>query len=172
MSPRSRKISPLIWHWAAVCVLLLFCAASGAYRFDSWTTDNSLPQNSVFSIVQTPDGYLWLTTLDGLARFDGVRFTVFNPKNSLFADNRVKDVFTDREGTLWIATDTKGLYRVSEQAVVPLSAASGRIHRQAGQGLLFPGAAPAEADHLLPDRRVAPELCPDGICGLPPVQRD
>jgi ligand-binding sensor domain-containing protein len=57
-------------------------ATHAQYSFDHWTTDNGLPQNNVRDIVQTRDGYLWLATLDGLVRFDGVRFTVFNKSNS------------------------------------------------------------------------------------------
>src|SRR5262245_60821368 len=56
--------------------------AHAQYRFDHWTADNGLPQNSVRDILQTQDGYLWFTTFDGLVRFDGVRFTVFNKSNS------------------------------------------------------------------------------------------
>jgi ligand-binding sensor domain-containing protein len=41
-----------------------------------------LPQNTVTGVVQTPDGYLWLSTFDGLARFDGVRFTIFDKGNT------------------------------------------------------------------------------------------
>jgi ligand-binding sensor domain-containing protein len=52
------------------------------YRFESWTADDGLPQNSVRSITQTRDGYLWLTTFDGLVRFDGVRFAVFDKSNT------------------------------------------------------------------------------------------
>src|SRR5579871_3200833 len=65
-------------------LLLLCCALSARaqYVIDYWTTDKGLPQNSVLSIQQTPDGYLWFTTFDGLVRFDGVRFTVFNKGNS------------------------------------------------------------------------------------------
>ena len=48
--------------------------AHAQYRFDYWTTDNGLPQNQVSAITQTPDGYLWLATNDGLVRYDGVRF--------------------------------------------------------------------------------------------------
>jgi ligand-binding sensor domain-containing protein len=46
-------------------------------RIDSWTTDNGLPQNSITGLTQTPDGYIWFTTNEGLVRFDGVRFRVF-----------------------------------------------------------------------------------------------
>lgn len=52
--------------------------AAAQYRFDHWTTDEGLPHNAINSILQTRDGYLWLATSDGLARFDGVQFKVFN----------------------------------------------------------------------------------------------
>ena len=47
-----------------------------------WQTEDGLPQNSVLSIVQTPDGYLWLGTFNGLVRFDGVRFDSFTVGNT------------------------------------------------------------------------------------------
>ncbi|MBA3322442.1 MAG: hypothetical protein H0T45_13495, partial [Pyrinomonadaceae bacterium] len=52
---------------------VLLCLAMSSqvaaqYRFDSWTTDDGLPQNSVFTILQTRDGYLWMGTYEGLAR--------------------------------------------------------------------------------------------------------
>jgi len=72
---------PLAICPGVVC-LALVSPAHAQYRFDHWTADNGLPQNSVRDIVQTRDGYLWLTTFDGLVRFDGVRFTVFNKSNS------------------------------------------------------------------------------------------
>src|SRR6185369_17583537 len=49
----------------------------------SWSTAAGLPQSTVTAIVQTRDGYLWLGTRDGLARFDGVRFTVFGLQEGL-----------------------------------------------------------------------------------------
>ena len=56
----------------SACCLLVCCyrlhAAAAQYVIDSWTTANGLPQNSVLSIVQTPDGYLWFATFDGLVR--------------------------------------------------------------------------------------------------------
>jgi len=87
--------------------LILFCLGAAApaaaqYRFDQWTADNGLPQNSVRSIVQTRDGYLWFTTFDGLVRFDGVRFTVFNKSNSPgLPSNRFITLIEDRQGDLW-----------------------------------------------------------------------
>jgi len=92
-----------------VVVLYLGAAASvvGQYRFDHWTADNGLPQNSVRDIVQTKDGYLWFTTFDGLVRFDGVRFTVFNKNNSPgLASNRFVSLFEDRTGGLWATLES------------------------------------------------------------------
>ena len=62
--------------FSLIACLLVCGEASAQYHFDTWTTDNGLPQNGVRQIAQTPDGYLWFTTFDGLVRFDGVRFTV------------------------------------------------------------------------------------------------
>ncbi len=82
------------------------------YRFDSWTSGSGLPQNSVYSILQTSDGYLWITTLDGLVRYDGVRFKVFNKLNSKGVNsNRFTKLFEDRDKNLWICTEDGGLTR-------------------------------------------------------------
>src|SRR5262245_33275184 len=69
-------------------------AQSGPYRIDHWTADSGLPQNSVLSILQTRDGYLWFTTLDGLVRYDGVRFKVFDKGNTAgIGSNRFNRLF-------------------------------------------------------------------------------
>lgn len=82
------------------------------YRFDQWTADNGLPQNSVYSIIQTRDGYLWLATVDGLARFDGVNFTIFNKSNSpKITSNRFTGLFEDANGSLWATTEDSGIIR-------------------------------------------------------------
>lgn len=82
------------------------------YRIDRWTADDGLPQNSVYAIVQTRDGYLWLATLDGLARFDGVRFTVFNKSNSPgIVNNRFVSLFEAGNGDLWAGTEESGAGR-------------------------------------------------------------
>src|SRR5688572_19614976 len=51
-------------------------------RHEVWLTENGLPQNTVHSIAQTTDGYIWIGTEEGLARFDGVRFTVFDKQTT------------------------------------------------------------------------------------------
>ena len=82
------------------------------YVHDVWKTDAGLPQNSVLSIAQTPDGYLWLATEEGLVRFDGVRFTVFDKSNTQqIRNNVILALLTDRAGNLWIGTNGGGLVK-------------------------------------------------------------
>ena len=74
------------------------------YSIDTWTPEEGLPQSSVIAMTQTRDGYLWLGTLNGLVRFDGVRFTVFNKGNSPgLPSNRITALYEDRDDDLWSA---------------------------------------------------------------------
>jgi len=86
--------SPTISSWIRVFGLLaiLVCLDAGLgfaqrklikqYVHQIWTANDGLPQNSASSIKQTRDGYIWFSTQDGLARFDGVDFTVFDRTNT------------------------------------------------------------------------------------------
>jgi ligand-binding sensor domain-containing protein len=86
------------------------------YRFDSWTTENGLPQASVNSILQTRDGFLWLATFGGLVRYDGLRFHVFNTGNTRgLRSGRFLWLFEDREGNLWVNTEGQGLTRYKDE---------------------------------------------------------
>ena len=92
--------------------------ALGQYRFDTWTTDNGLPQNGVRQITQTPAGYLWFTTFDGLVRFDGVRFTTFNKSNSKgIINNRFTGLYGDTDGTLYATTMEDGVLTICRDGV-------------------------------------------------------
>lgn len=84
----------------------LAAVSSGRYSVDVWTTENDLPQNSVMAIAQTRDGYLWLGTLNGLVRFDGSRFTVFDENNTPgLKSSRIFRLFEDSQTNLWIGTE-------------------------------------------------------------------
>ncbi len=83
------------------------------YRYQSWNTRDGLPQSSVEAVVQTRDGYLWLGTQEGLARFDGVAFTVFDRSNTReLRHNRVVALHEDSSSNLWIGTQGGGLTRL------------------------------------------------------------
>lgn len=71
-----------------------------------WTSEEGLPQNSVMALVQTRDGYLWIGTFGGLARFDGIKFTIFNSANTpALTSNRILALYEDNTGVLWIGTE-------------------------------------------------------------------
>jgi ligand-binding sensor domain-containing protein/signal transduction histidine kinase len=109
----SRKF---LTFWLLLLVVLVENAMPATdYRFDTWQTDDGLPQGTVTSIVQTPDGYLWLGTQNGLVRFDGVSFRVFNEDNTpAIKNNRIVQLFVDHAGTLWIGTEQGGLLELQD----------------------------------------------------------
>jgi ligand-binding sensor domain-containing protein/AraC-like DNA-binding protein len=83
------------------------------YLVDQWDVGDNLPDNSILSIAQTPDGYLWLATTKGLARFDGLKFTTlgFLEEKTGNRENAIPEVlFVDSKGTLWIGSSA-GLTR-------------------------------------------------------------
>ena len=100
---------------AAACLLCggagIFPARAGSPFFvESWDNEKGLPECAVVSVVQTRDGYLWLATLNGLARFDGNAFTWFNVNNTPgLPDNRIVFLFEDSRTNLWVDTAGAGL---------------------------------------------------------------
>jgi len=80
-----------------------------------WRTEEGLPQNSVNAMLQDRQGYLWIGTFGGLARFDGERFTVFNSANTPgFGSDEVFSLYEGRFGALWIGTVDNGLIRLQD----------------------------------------------------------
>ena len=103
---------------AAALWLLVGGSAHAQYRFDVWTADNGLPQNGVRAIAQTPDGYLWFTTFDGLVRFDGVHFTTFSTGNTKgIINDRFSGLYGAKDGTLYATTTENGVLTVYRQGV-------------------------------------------------------
>ena len=87
--PGSPAAGPLLEYllcfaaWLAGSLMLVvpIVGAAQDLRYTShqhWSTEEGLPQSSVHAIAQTPDGFLWIATEDGLARFDGFNFKVFD----------------------------------------------------------------------------------------------
>jgi ligand-binding sensor domain-containing protein/signal transduction histidine kinase len=71
----------------------------------TWTSDDGLPNTEVQAIVQSRDGYLWVGTRNGLARFDGMQFTTFAPRNTPeLKSGFISALCVDRNGSLWIGT--------------------------------------------------------------------
>lgn len=86
---------------------------ASAFTRRAWTTDEGLPDNSILAIAQTRDGYLWIGTRGGLARFDGVRFVVFDQRTQPDWSSDVVDALhPSRDGGLWVGTVDGGLLRL------------------------------------------------------------
>jgi len=82
------------------------------YTQDAWGIEAGLPQSTILGIAQTADGYLWLATEEGLVRFDGVRFTLFDKENtSQLQANDIRALLVDQKDNLWIGTNGGGLTR-------------------------------------------------------------
>ena len=85
------------------------------YAIDNWGVDSGLPQVSVLSITQDHTGYLWVCTQNGIARFDGVRYLVFDRRNSDGLNpTEASHSLADRHGALFFGTD-RGLLRRAHQ---------------------------------------------------------
>ena len=85
------------------------------YMVQTWNMQGGLPANSIFAVQQTRDGYLWIGTQDGLVRFDGHHFEIYNQKNTPQLNcNIIRALYEDRNGTLWIGTTSGGLTRYNQ----------------------------------------------------------
>ncbi|MFO7762591.1 MAG: two-component regulator propeller domain-containing protein, partial [Wenzhouxiangellaceae bacterium] len=75
------------------------------FLHETYTREDGLPADVVWTVTQTRQGYLWLGTQNGLVRFDGVRFTTFNAQNTpAFASSDVRTIAESSAGTLWLGT--------------------------------------------------------------------
>ena len=79
------------------------------YPLQTWYAKDGLPQNSVNAVFQSPEGYLWFATEEGLARFDGAQFVTFNRKSGSLRHNYVVSLWPARDGGFWIGTLNGGL---------------------------------------------------------------
>ncbi len=121
----------------------------GQYMRTVWGTSSGLPQNSVQAVVQTRDGYLWFGTQEGLVRFDGSRFVVFNERSTPgMPGTDVRSLFESPDGTLWIGM-TAGLARLKDGQFTGYTCANGLPHEWiysiTGVGTAACGLAPSVA---------------------------
>lgn len=89
-----------------------------------WNQEDGLPQDTVRALAQTPDGFLWIGTDEGLARFDGYEFTAFNRRGGALPSNTVWSLAVASDGTLWITTPA-GLVRYHDGVFHTMTRADG-----------------------------------------------
>lgn len=105
------------WFLKQPLILAIFAFSFGScwsqkpltsYFHSSWSAEDGL--GAVFDIMQSPDGYLWLTTSLGIFRFDGVRFeSVEQATDGKVSNSAVDSVFVSNSGNIWFSTRTSGM---------------------------------------------------------------
>ncbi|MEM6647355.1 MAG: two-component regulator propeller domain-containing protein, partial [Bacteroidota bacterium] len=92
------------------------------YVQDAWRVQDGLPQNTVRALAQTPDGYLWMGTDEGLARYNGTSFTTYDRTTTPeLTDPRIAALRVAPEGGLWVGTMGGGLLHVVDDTWTPIS---------------------------------------------------
>ena len=95
-----------------------------------WTVRDGMPVNAVTALLQSRDGYVWVGTFDGLARFDGVRFVLFNAATSAgLPSNRIVRLVETRDGALWVLTEELQLVRFRDGTFTHFGPARGITER-------------------------------------------
>jgi signal transduction histidine kinase/ligand-binding sensor domain-containing protein len=132
VSVTARRAVPRVMLAATLCAVRAQAQAPPTHTaardwvLDGWSSDQGLPQNTITSIVQSPDGYLWLGTYGGLVRFDGVRFTAFTTReHPALGSDRITALALARDGTMWIGTD-RGTVRFRDGVMTEWTDGSGR----------------------------------------------
>ncbi|MCX7722865.1 MAG: histidine kinase [Verrucomicrobiae bacterium] len=122
---RIGRVTVAAW-FACVAAASAVAAEQAGFIIDVWGNEHGLPQSSVIAIEQTRDGYLWLGTLNGLVRFDGVRFKVYDEGNTpALGSSRIVYLFQDSSGYLWIGTEDAGVVLVKDGVLRPLDIGRG-----------------------------------------------
>ena len=94
--------------------------------YKRWTIRDGMPSNSVSQVIQTPEGFVWIATQEGLVRFDGSRFKLFDPANTpLLGIGDVRSLAVDEAGVLWVGTHADGLLRYGPEGFSRATAPSG-----------------------------------------------
>ena len=119
-------IANTVWAAGATAQSMSPNRVFGRYQQVNWQERDGLPQNTVLAIATAGDGYLWMGTYEGAVRFDGVRFTLFNPSTTTGIGNSfVTSLLVRRDGDLWLATYGGGVSRLSDGRFTQFAMADG-----------------------------------------------
>ena len=97
------------------------------YSRNQWTIEGGFPGGTVYGIAQTPDGYLWIAAENGLVRFDGIEFRLFDhARFHSLPPGPMLSLITDAKGDLWVRPQNPGLLRYREGAFVDMAQTLGQ----------------------------------------------
>ena len=110
--PRFRRtvLGVLILQMWFVCQALALDPQASSYLRTDFTVEQGLPDDEVNAIAQTPNGFLWVGTDGGLARFDGEHFTQIRLRPGISKEVPVNFLLTAADGALWVGTDSGLVY--------------------------------------------------------------
>jgi len=100
-----------------IFVIAISSSAQYHFSFSHFTSDNGLSQNSITAMMKDRKGYLWFGTRDGLNKFDGTNFTLYNSKPDKrlsVLSNRILEIKEDNQGFVWIKTYDEMVYRLNQ----------------------------------------------------------
>jgi signal transduction histidine kinase/ligand-binding sensor domain-containing protein/CheY-like chemotaxis protein len=84
------------------------------YVHEAFAIEQGMPENSVNALVQSRDGYLWLGTEDGVVRFDGIEFEVFDKRKvEQITNNMITALCVDHKENLWIGSFGGGIVHMN-----------------------------------------------------------
>ncbi len=180
--PALRRFAPAILAAASLLASQPVSALDPAkllsqYTHQAWKAEEGLPQSYVKAITQTKDGYLWLGTEGGLARFDGVRFAVFDDRNvPALRGNDVLALCATADGGLWIGLRGGGAVRFRSGSFTVFAKGDGlpsdvvRSIYEDSRGRLWigtdAGAVRLDGRRFVPAYPAAPEQDPDTVMAI------
>ncbi len=120
----------LAWNWLAALSAAEFPNSSESFRITRWTSEDGLPQNKVQCLLQSKDVYIWIGTHDGLARFDGDKFTVLDQGNvpGLTRDS-ITSAVEGPDGSVWF-TSMGGVLQIKDRKLTHHTTQDGLSHNR------------------------------------------
>ncbi|GAA4813048.1 hybrid sensor histidine kinase/response regulator transcription factor [Litoribaculum gwangyangense] len=108
MKIRYKKVK-LVLVLCGFYLLTINCFSQSQVIFNKINQSNGLSSNRVTGIIKENNGFVWIGTENGLNRFDGKQFKIYNSQNSSISSNNISDVLLDSKGRIWVATLGGGL---------------------------------------------------------------
>jgi len=97
-----------------------------SYQLDRWYSDEGLPHNTVHNLSVSREGYVWASTWEGLARYNGRHFAIFDSSNIPgLSDDGFRAVLASADGSVWGGTARAGLVRLKDGAWTSLGLKQG-----------------------------------------------